>query len=152
MRVDSYTGVMYERKEFGVKMVGYLVRLLLVVLHHHSRMLTDSVYLRWGSFSISWPHVINIWLRPSIRNFYKFLYTQSITRYKYYHSAIGSIASLSASLSCRKHISHVSSLSELNRWYAGFRGWIESFLPNSTCHANYHPLYEIIQILSRSTE
>lgn len=46
MRVDGYTGVMYERKEFGVKMVGYLVCLLLVVLHHHSRMLTDSVYLR----------------------------------------------------------------------------------------------------------
>ena len=46
MRVNSYTGAMYERKEFGVEMVGYLVRLLLVVLHHHSRMLTDSVYLR----------------------------------------------------------------------------------------------------------
>jgi len=54
VRVISNTGIMHKRKEFGVKVVGYLVCLLLVVLHH-GRMLTNnaSIYSGVSSYLIS---------------------------------------------------------------------------------------------------
>ena len=54
VRVISNTGIMHKRKDFGVKVVGYLVCLLLVVLHH-GRMLTNnaSIYSGVSSYLIS---------------------------------------------------------------------------------------------------
>ena len=63
VRVISNTGIMHKRKEFGVKVVGYLVCLLLVVLHH-GRMLTNnaSIYSGVSSYLIS--HMVG-WIRAA---------------------------------------------------------------------------------------